>query len=108
MIAYAIGWLKNLTPGPEIIHYIENIDATLVPYGGKFRVHGKRPEVIEGEWNGDFVLIEFPSMKAARNWYASEAYSALIPLRAQNSESVVFLIDGVDDTYRAIDFLKHA
>lgn len=106
MTAYAIGWLRDLIHGPEIIRYIEEIDATLAPYDGRFRVHGDRPHVIEGEWSGDFVLIEFPSMAAARNWYASEAYSALIPLRARNSNSVVFLIDGVDDAYRATNLLK--
>ena len=34
-----------------IIEYLERIDVTLAPFGGRFRVHGARPEVLEGEWS---------------------------------------------------------
>jgi uncharacterized protein (DUF1330 family) len=105
MAAFAVGWLRELRPGPDIDRYVKKIDATLAPFKGKFRVHGARAEVLEGEWIGDFVLIEFPTLEAARDWYESDAYKELIPLRAQNSHSVVFLIDGVPDSYRAIDLL---
>ena len=94
--------------GPEIVRYLEEIDATLEPFGGKFRIHGGSAEVLEGDWMGDFIAIEFPSMAHARDWYASDAYRAIAALRTRNSHSVVFLVDGVDDSHRATDGLSPA
>ena len=106
MPAYAIGWLRDLRSGPEIVRYLEEIDATLAPFGGKFRIHGGQVDVLEGEWTGDLVAIEFPTRQAARDWYASEAYSAIAPLRTSNSKSLVLLMDGVDDAHAATDVLR--
>ena len=108
MSAYAIGWLRQVRMGPEIVRYLEEIDATLAPFGGRFRIHGGLAEVLEGEWIGDLVAIEFPSKKHASDWYASDAYRAIAALRTQNSRSVVFLVDGVDETHRATDGLSPA
>ena len=92
--------------GPEIVRYLEQIDATLAPFGGKFRIHGGTAEVLEGDWTGDLVAIEFPSNRHASAWYASDAYQAIAGLRTENSHSVVFLVDGVDDSHRATDVLS--
>jgi uncharacterized protein (DUF1330 family) len=105
MAAYAIGWLRQVRMGQEIVGYLEEIDATLAPFGGKFRIHGGSAEVLEGEWAGDLVAIAFPSMEDARDWYASDAYCAIAALRTRNSNSVVFLVDGVDEAHRATDVL---
>lgn len=40
MSTYAIATLRNVAMGPAIIEYLERIDATLAPFGGKFVVHG--------------------------------------------------------------------
>lgn len=85
MSAYAIGRLREVNAGPDITRYLEAVDVTLTPFGGKFRIHGGPVEELEGEWRGDLVAIEFPSKDAARAWYASEAYCAIAPLRAGNS-----------------------
>ena len=45
MTAYAIANLHNPAPHPEVAEYIESIQATLDPYGGRFLVHGARHEV---------------------------------------------------------------
>lgn len=107
MTAYAIGLLDDLDFGPDIVTYLERIDATLEPYGGAFLVHGTRPEVKEGVFPGDCVVIGFPSIEHARGWYDSEAYAKLIPLRARHSRSTVLLLDGVKDLdYRAAFLLE--
>lgn len=66
MTAYAIGLLEDLQFGPDIVSYLQRIDATLAPYGGEFLVHGTRPELREGSFGGDCVVIAFPSMDQAR------------------------------------------
>lgn len=105
MPAYAIGLLEDLHVGPDILSYLARIDATLQAFEGRFRVHGTRPELVEGSFAGDCVVIGFPSMAQARAWYASPAYAALIPLRTQHSRSTVFFLEGVEPGYRAASLL---
>lgn len=103
--AYAIAHLRNVDLGAEIVEYIERIDATLEPYGGRFIVHGGALTPIEGEWDGDLVIIEFPGADAARAWYDSDAYRAILPLRTEHSDSVTCIVEGVPAGYRAVDKL---
>ncbi len=92
--------------GEEVIEYLRRIDATLAPFNGRFISHGKTPEVVEGEWPGHLVLIEFPDMEQARGWYESSAYQAILPLRTRNSEGSAILLEGVGPGYRAVQFLE--
>jgi uncharacterized protein (DUF1330 family) len=105
MTAYAIGHLHDVTMGPPITEYLQRIDATLEAFGGRFVVHGGRPEVLEGDWRGDLIAIAFPDLERARAWYASPAYQEILPLRTDNSKGEIFLIDGVDEQHRAIDII---
>lgn len=73
MTAYAIAVLGT-TPGaphPDVLTYIERVQSTFTPYGGRFLVHGKKGEWMEGEPPGGIVMIEFPDLEAAHAWYAS-------------------------------------
>ncbi|HXV93759.1 MAG TPA: DUF1330 domain-containing protein [Pseudonocardia sp.] len=105
MTAYAVAHLREVDMGPEIVEYLRRIDATLAPYGGRFLVHGARPEVREGVFHGDLVVIAFPRLELARAWYDSPAYRAILPLRAEHSAGAVFLVDGVGPQHRATDVL---
>ena len=105
--AYVIGILRDLKMGPPIFQYLEHIDDTLVPNGGRFLVHGVRPHMLEGADTGAVVVVlEFPSRDQAQRWYESEAYQRILPLRTENSSSTVFLVDGVVAGYRATDVLR--
>lgn len=108
MICYAVGLLHDVRMGPDIAAYLEGIDATLAPFGGRFVIHGGPVEALEGPCDRDLIVISFPEGTAARAWYASPAYRALLPLRRRNAEGDVFLIDGVDGTHRATDILPPA
>ncbi|OQM74838.1 DUF1330 domain-containing protein [Manganibacter manganicus] len=106
MCGYAIGHLRNVNVGNEIVEYLERIDATLEPFGGVFLIHGATAQCVEGKWSGDLIVIAFPSLKAARNWYNSPAYRAIAPLRARNADGEILLIEGVEEPHRATDVLK--
>jgi uncharacterized protein (DUF1330 family) len=108
MKGYAIGILKDVQIGPQIVEYLERIDATLAPYGGRFIVHGGEPDVREGTDPGVMIVLEFPDRTQATRWYESDAYLEILPLRTDNSSSTVLLIDGVDDDHRATDVLAGA
>lgn len=105
MTAYAIAHLRDVDLNAEIVDYIKRIDETLTPFGGRFLIHGMTPEVIEGPWEGDLVVIAFPDIAAARGWYASPAYQAILALRTDNSRSAAIIVEGVPDGYKATDFL---
>jgi uncharacterized protein (DUF1330 family) len=105
MPAYGVAHLRSVAMGPAIVAYLEKIDATLKPFGGMFIVHGGRAEVLEGQWSGDLIVIEFPDRAHARAWYESAAYQEILPLRTDNAVGEVILVDGVSGDHRATDVL---
>ena len=106
MATYAIGIINDVEQVPEIVEYLERIDATLAPYDGHFIVHGGANQMFEGKSPGTVVVIEFPDHQHAEGWYTSPAYQAIIPLRADHSDSTIFLIDGVDRDHLATDVIS--
>ncbi len=105
MTTYAMAHLKSVDLNAEIAEYLLKIDDTLVPFGGRFLVHGQEPEVVDGEFEGVIVVIEFPDRERARRWYESEAYQEIVGFRVNNSIGGAFVVDGVADNYRAADLV---
>ncbi|MFG2297386.1 DUF1330 domain-containing protein [Streptomyces sp. NPDC048603] len=101
MTAYAMGVIRPETMNEDILRYIEEIQSTMNPFGGRFLVHGTRPEVLEGTFPSQVVVIAFPDIETARAWYASDAYQAIIPLRARHMDGEILLLDGVPPGYDA-------
>jgi uncharacterized protein (DUF1330 family) len=89
----------------EVVAYLEQIDATLASFGGRFVIHGGDVELLEGAWLGHVVMIEFPDRTSARAWYRSPAYQAIVQLRRNNSHGDIVLVDGVTAGHRATDIL---
>lgn len=98
---YAVAMLQDVELGPQIQRYMEEIEATFEPFGGEWVVHGTTPEVVEGPWQGDVVIIGFPSMQAAKDWYHSAAYQQILGLRTAHARSQALLLEGVPQGYRA-------
>ena len=64
-------------------------------YGGRFIVRGGAAETLEGEGPpGRLVVLEFPDMAAARRFYESPEYQAIIGIRQQAATSRVVLVEG--------------
>ncbi len=108
MKGYAIGILNDVEMGPSIVEYLERIDATLAPYGGRFIVHGGPMDIREGTRPGDVIIIEFPDPEQATQWYESAAYQEILPLRAEHSSGTILLMEGVPADHRATDILAGA
>lgn len=105
MPAYAIAYLRDVDFGDAIIDYLSRIDATLALFGGRFLVHGGEVDGVEGEWDGDVIVIEFPDRESARAWYDSVIYQAILPLRTEHSNGIAALVNGVPAGYQATDGL---
>jgi uncharacterized protein (DUF1330 family) len=105
MSSYAIANIQSITMGPAIVEYLERIDASLAPFGGRFLIHGDPADLREGEFRGDLIAIEFTDRDHAQAWYESAAYRDIKPLRSENSEGWVILIGGVPREHRGTDIL---
>jgi uncharacterized protein (DUF1330 family) len=107
MTAYALAHVHSVEFGPDIVEYLQRIDATLDPYGGRFIVHGGDIEVAEGEWGQGVIIIEFPDRESVRAWYDSPEYQEILPLRTKHMVADVITAQGVPDGYRGVDTLEH-
>ena len=101
MSAYALAHLYDPNSHPEVLEYIERIQDTMDPYGGRFIVHGPRVDVREGEWPGTIVILEFPTAEQARAWYESPRYRRILPLRTEHIRSDTIIVEGVRPDYDA-------
>ena len=64
-------------------------------YGGRFIVRGGAAETLEGDGPpGRLVVIEFPDLTAARSFYGSPEYQAIIDIRQRAASSRVVLVEG--------------
>jgi uncharacterized protein (DUF1330 family) len=76
--------------------YTQQVPATIEKYGGRFIVRGGAAEPLEGDWpKVRRVLLEFPSVDAARRWYRSPEYEKPLALRKANSNGRLILLEGV-------------
>lgn len=105
MKTYLINHLRipNDVPNSEGLNYLEQVEATVAPFGGKWLAQGP-VDVIEGAWPGAAVLMEFPSRKAANDWYNSSAYQAILPLRKNGSISDLVFIDQFPERFTVKGF----
>ena len=77
--------------------YIEGAAPAFREFGGKFMVRGGSFEIAEGrDLGARHVVIEFPSLEAARNCYNSEAYTHAKKHRQAVSEGTIILVEGND------------
>jgi uncharacterized protein (DUF1330 family) len=75
--------------------YRQAVPATIAQYGGRYLVRGGKHETLEGTWQPTrLVVLEFPSVEAARRWYASEEYQRIKPLRLQHAAGDMVLVEG--------------
>ena len=69
--------------------------AAVAHYGGRYIVRGPAPEVLEGTWKPKrLVLLEFPSVERAREWWHSPEYAPAKAKRQAASTSDMVLLEG--------------
>src|SRR3954453_22907907 len=70
--------------------------ASISAYGGRFIVRGGQTESLEGDWNPQrLVVLEFPSVERAKEWWASEEYAPAKKIRQANATTKMLVVDGV-------------
>jgi uncharacterized protein (DUF1330 family) len=77
--------------------YVQKALPTVVKHGGRAIVVHDNPEVIEGKWHGTrTVVLEFDSVDAARGWYNSSEYQAIVGERHASAEANAAILGGFD------------
>ncbi|MBT3161610.1 DUF1330 domain-containing protein [Streptomyces sp. Vc74B-19] len=107
MSTYLINHLRipGDVPNEEGLSYLEQVEATVAPFGGKWLAQGD-VDVVEGAWPGTVVLMEFPDRAAAEAWYDSPEYRDIRPLRVNNAISDLVLVDSLPDGFTVRGFAQ--
>jgi len=94
MTAYAI--VRVTVTDPEKYDHYKTLSPIAVEaYGGTFIARGGPSEVLEGEPDDRrVVLLEFPSMEAARTFYDSPEYLEAREARAGAAEMHMQIVEG--------------
>ena len=73
--------------------YPAAVAPTLVPHGGKLLVADFNSETLEGEPHPVTVIVKFPTRAAARAWYRSPEYQAVMGLRTAHTNGTAVFAD---------------
>ena len=76
---------KNLTP------------ASIKAYDGKFVVRGGNAQTLEGDWiPGRIVVLQFPTVQRAKEWWASQEYAPAKEIRQRSAFTRMLVVEGVE------------
>jgi len=76
--------------------YIDKVKPIVEKFGGEYLVRAGEYKVIDGEWQYPrTVIIKFSSYEKALEWYNSEEYQPVKPIRLTNSVANGIIIKGV-------------
>jgi uncharacterized protein (DUF1330 family) len=75
--------------------YRQAVPAVIAAHGGRYLVRGGAHHALEGAMPlKRLVILEFPSMQAARAFYDSAEYAPLLALRLASTRSEAVLVEG--------------
>ena len=75
--------------------YASQVGATIGNHGGKI-LTASEAEVREGSPPFSRTVIgEFPTLEAGREWYESDEYQAILPLRLESTTGTLFFVEGI-------------
>ncbi|MBN8919648.1 MAG: DUF1330 domain-containing protein [Rhizobiales bacterium] len=75
--------------------YRDQVTPLIARFGGRYLIRGGELEHVEGHMPVKrLVVLEFPTLDAARTFYESPDYESVLPLRLQSTHSEVALVEG--------------
>ena len=77
-------------------NYKSLVPASVEAYGGRFLARGGATVSLEGDWAPErIVVLEFPSLERARQWWASPEYSDAKAIRMRAAQTRMIATEGV-------------
>ena len=93
MPAYLVAYVDVHDPA-AFEEYRTRVVPVIEAFGGRYLVRGGTLERLEGSEKRRLVVLEFPSMDAARSFYHSPAYAPVLQQRLSSAVSDVVLVEG--------------
>ena len=94
MAAYVIVQVR-VTDWDKFKKYLNETPRVMAQYGGRYVARGGEMVMLEGgEQTQRVVLIEFPSLQKAKEWYHSKEYQQIKVLRAGAANGSLIAIEG--------------
>jgi uncharacterized protein (DUF1330 family) len=101
MPGYVIAQIK-VRDVDEYRNYLAGFMEVFTPFEGKVLVATDEVEVLECSWpEGRTVVMEFPSVEKAREWYQSAQYQQVAQHRFRSATTDMILVDGYSGHYTA-------
>lgn len=96
MSAYVIVDIA-ITDPQEYEEYKKLTPASIAAYDGKFIARGGATITMEGDWHpGRIVLLEFPSVERANEWWHSQQYTEAKEIRYRSANTKMIIVEGID------------
>jgi len=97
MTVYVLAQL-SFTHRPTYNHYRDRFMDVLRRFEGRLLVADEHPQVIEGQWHSEkVVLFSFADENAFRKFYDAPEYQAIAKDRHRGAETVALLVKGVTE-----------
>jgi uncharacterized protein (DUF1330 family) len=89
MAAYLVGHITVKDDGLWQ-KYMAGVQESLAPFDCKIVFRGQLDRILAGQHDHNLVVvIEYPDRTTLDNWYDSEKYQSLIPLRDKAADVVI-------------------
>jgi uncharacterized protein (DUF1330 family) len=85
----------EVTDSQKFGEYLKESPGIIARYGGKYIVRGGEKIILEGDDKEKrVVVIEFPTLEKAKEWYGSEEYQRIKRLREGAAVGSLIAVDG--------------
>ncbi|KFH44796.1 hypothetical protein ACRE_044240 [Hapsidospora chrysogenum ATCC 11550] len=92
---YLIAFGHEVMDRSKLVQYWEGVESTHEGYGAEFLVGFTPFEKCEGDQHiSGIVVVKFPSLDKAKEWYNSPAYAKIRELRFQGAKVTLVLAQG--------------
>ena len=95
MAAYVIVDIQITDPA-TYEEYRKQAAATVEAFGGRYLARGGTVEALEGDWvPGRTVVLEFPTLQRAKEWWGSDLYAPAKAMRHRAARSRMIVVQGM-------------
>lgn len=95
MTVYALAQLR-MKDRDAYARYVGDFMRVLKEHRGRLLAADDKPDVIEGTWEGDrVVLLRFENRATFEAWLGSDEYQRIVPDRRLGADATILLFEGV-------------
>ena len=95
MPAYVIVEVSIQIP-TEYEEYKKLTPAAIAAFDGRFVVRGGQTKTLEGDWKPErIVVLEFPTIERANEWWNSDLYNKAKEIRQRASTTKMIIVEGL-------------